>query len=132
MLLAGYVVEKEIFGDVSTGASNDLRLATRLARRMVTDYGMSEQLGPRTFGERDELIFLGREIHEQRDYSEKFAEAIDAEINRLISDGMKKASGIIKKMRPKLDQIAEILLKKETIEKAEFEALFKDQGQAVA
>ncbi|OGY46648.1 MAG: cell division protein FtsH [Candidatus Buchananbacteria bacterium RIFCSPHIGHO2_01_FULL_47_11b] len=132
VLLAGFVVEKEIFGDVSTGASNDLRVATRLARRMVTDYGMSEQLGPRTFGERDELIFLGREIHEQRDYSEKFAEAIDAEINRLIGDGMKKASGIIKKMRPKLDQIAEILLKKETIEKAEFEALFKDQGQAAA
>jgi len=125
VLLAGYVTEKEIFGEVTTGASNDLKQATLLARRLVTDYGMSETLGPRTFGEKEELIFLGREIKEQKDYSEKIAELIDKEINKLIANASKTAKEIITRMRSKLNEIALLLLKKETIEREEFEALFK-------
>jgi cell division protease FtsH len=122
MLLAGHLAEQEIFGDVTTGASDDLRRATALARELVVSYGMSE-LGTRTFGEKNEMIFLGREIHEARDYSEKTAEEIDAEINRLITSAHRVACDIIKKERAKLDLIAKTLLEKETIEKEEFEKL---------
>ncbi len=127
VLMAGYATEKEIFGDLSTGASNDLKEATRLARRLIMEYGMSDDLGARTFGEREELIFLGREIHEQRDYSEKVAELIDKEISKFIKDGIKTASQIIKKMKPKLEEIVKALLAKETLEREEFEAIFKSK-----
>lgn len=124
--LGGHVAEREIFGadNLTTGASNDLHQATRLAKNIVTRYGMSEALGPRTFGEREELIFLGREITEQRDYSEKVAEKIDDEISRLIREAMQTAERIIRDRRDKLDLIANTLLEKETLEKEQFEALF--------
>jgi len=125
VMLAGHTVEKETFGEVTTGASNDLRQATRLARRLITEFGMSEKLGPRTFGEKEEMIFLGREIHEQRDYSEKVAETIDQEITHLIADATKTALEIVRKKKNKLDEIAKILLEKETIEKEAFEKIFK-------
>jgi len=125
VMLAGHTVEKEIFGEVTTGASSDLRQATRLARRLITEFGMSEKLGARTFGEKEEMIFLGREIHEQRDYSEKVAETIDQEINHLISEAAKTALEIIRKKKNKLEEIVKILLEKETIEKEAFEAIFK-------
>ena len=125
VLVAGYITEKEIFGDVSTGAANDLKEATRLARRLIMEFGMSDVLGPRTFGKREELVFLGREITEQRDYSEKVAETIDKEISKFISQATDCAKDIIKKMRPKLEEIVSVLLVKETIEKDEFEAIFK-------
>ncbi|MFA6322556.1 MAG: ATP-dependent zinc metalloprotease FtsH [Candidatus Buchananbacteria bacterium] len=125
--LAGYVTEKEIFGDVSTGASNDLKEATRLARRLIMEFGMSDVLGPRTFGKREELIFLGREITEQRDYSEKVAETIDKEISKFIEIGVKKAESLIKSHRDKLEAIVAKLMEKETLEKDEFEALFHDK-----
>ena len=125
VFLAGHTVEKEIFGEVTTGASSDLRQATRLARKLITEFGMSEKLGPRTFGEKAELIFLGKEIHEQRDYSEKIAETIDQEITHLISEATKTAHEIIKRRKSKLEEIVKILLEKETIEKEEFEAIFK-------
>lgn len=124
VLLAGHTVEKEIFGEVTTGASNDLKQATRLARNLVTEFGMSEKLEPRTFGEKEELIFLGREIHEQRDYSEKTAEIIDQEINHLISNAIKTAREIIKKKKEALEKIVKLLLEKETIEREEFESIF--------
>jgi cell division protease FtsH len=89
VLLGGYLTEKEIFGEVTTGATSDLRRATSIARRLVTDYGMSEKLGPRTYGEKEEMIFLGREIHEQKDYSEKIAEKIDEEIARFYKTSRK-------------------------------------------
>lgn len=126
VMLGGYVAEKEIFGDVTTGAGSDLRQATRLARKLVTEYGMSENLGPRTFGEREEMIFLGRELHEQRDYSDKTAEMIDKEISDLINRAMERAREVIKKFNPKLEAIVAMLLEKETIERDEFEALFED------
>jgi len=126
VLLAGFVSEKKKFGEVTTGAANDLKEATELARRIITVYGMSEALGPRTFGEREELIFLGREITEQRNYSEKTAELIDKEINKLISNALKTAEKIIEEKKDKLEEIVNLLIKKETIERKEFEALFKN------
>jgi cell division protease FtsH len=134
MALGGYAAEREIFGaeNLTTGASNDLMQATKLARRLVTTYGMSETLGPRTFGEHEELIFLGREITEQRDYSEKVAELIDAEISKLMNGALKTASEILQKNRAKFELIAETLLEKESLEKEEFEALFSAKGGSVS
>jgi len=125
VLLGGYLTEQLIFGEVTTGATSDLRRATALSRRLVTDFGMSEKLGPRTFGEKEEMIFLGREIHEQRDYSEKVAEEIDKEINGFINEGQKKAKKILEDNRKQLESVAQLLLEQETIEQEEFEALMK-------
>ncbi len=124
--LGGYASEIEVFGEdnLTTGASSDLRTATKLARRIVTEYGMSEALGPRTFGAKEELIFLGREISEQRDYSEKIAEHIDDEVGRLMREARRTAETIIKKKRDTLEMIVATLLKQETIEREEFEAFF--------
>jgi cell division protease FtsH len=132
VLLAGFTVEKEIFKDVSTGASNDLKKATQLAKRIVTEYGMSNKLGPRTFGEREEMIFLGREIHEQRDYSEKTAERIDEEVSALIDEAMKTALATITTHRVQLEEIAKQLLERETLEREQFEAIFAPAAQAPA
>jgi cell division protease FtsH len=126
VLLAGHVTEKEVFGDVTTGASSDLKHATSLARRLITQYGMSETMGPQTFGSKEEMIFLGREISEQRDYGEKVASMIDQEVSKFLKKAYITAQGIIKKMRPSLDKIAETLIEKETLEQAEFETLLKD------
>ncbi|MFH1233272.1 MAG: ATP-dependent zinc metalloprotease FtsH [Patescibacteria group bacterium] len=123
VLLAGHLIEQEIFGEVTTGSTSDLRRATNLARKLITDFGMSENLGPRTFGNKEEMIFLGREIHEQRDYSEKTAEQIDKEISSYIDKAVHQANGIIKLKREYLEKVVEILLKKETLEKEEFEAI---------
>ncbi len=125
MMLAGRAAEKEVFKDVTTGAQNDLKEATQLARQIVTEYGMSEKLGPRTFGQREEMVFLGREIHERRDYSEKVAQMIDQEVSDIIHKGYATAREIIVKMRPMLEKIVKQLLEKETLEQAQFEALFK-------
>ncbi|MFA4872769.1 MAG: ATP-dependent zinc metalloprotease FtsH [Patescibacteria group bacterium] len=123
VLLAGFVVEKEVFSEVTTGATSDLKRATKLARQLVTEYGMSEALGPRTFGEHGELIFLGREITEQRDYSEKVAEAIDKEVSKFIHQASATAQAVIRKSRHKLDEVASLLLEKETLERETFAAL---------
>ena len=125
VLLAGLVTEKEIFGDVTTGAANDLKHATQICKQLITQYGMNDTLGPRTFGDREEMIFLGKEIHERRDYSEKIAEIIDKEIAKLISEAVKTAKELIAKHKKSLDLIAAELLKKETLEKEEFAALFE-------
>ena len=123
VLLAGYAAEQEVFGEITTGATSDLRQATSLARKLITDFGMSETLGPRTFGAKEEMIFLGREIHEQRDYSEKIAEQIDKEISDFIDKAAHQAKGIIRAKRKDLENIVEVLLKKETIERGEFEKI---------
>jgi cell division protease FtsH len=123
MSLGGYVAEQETFGDITTGASDDLKKCNRLARELVVRYGMSE-LGPRTFGEREELIFLGKEIHEKRNYSEKTAQEIDEQVAKLVHGAMDTARGIIRGKKEYLDKIANKLLKDETIEKDAFEALF--------
>ncbi|NCB20740.1 MAG: ATP-dependent zinc metalloprotease FtsH [Clostridia bacterium] len=126
ILLAGHLIEKEIFGEVTTGASSDLRRATSIARSLITDFGMSDVLGPRTFGQKEELIFLGREIHEQKDYSENVAEQIDLEISNYINQAALKAKTILKDNRVKLERVVAALLKTETLEKEEFEELVAD------
>jgi cell division protease FtsH len=123
-LLGGRVAEEEVFGDVTTGASNDLERVTSLARKMVTQYGMSDRLGPQTFGEKEELIFLGREIGEQRNYSEEVAEAIDHEVRRLVDEAYSRAREIIRSYRAKLDELAQYLIKNETIDAEQFQAMF--------
>ncbi|MDO8669641.1 MAG: ATP-dependent zinc metalloprotease FtsH [Candidatus Buchananbacteria bacterium] len=124
VMLAGQIAEKITFNEVTTGAQSDLRQSTKLAKRLITEYGMSEKMGLRTFGEKEELIFLGKEIHERRDYSEKTAEDIDAEIHRLTEDAAKLAEKIIKEKKKYLDRIVTVLIEKETIESEEFESLF--------
>ncbi|NCN99781.1 ATP-dependent zinc metalloprotease FtsH [Candidatus Falkowbacteria bacterium] len=123
VLLAGHLVERKIYGEVTTGATSDLRRATEIARRLVTDYGMSDNLGSRTYGEKEEMIFLGREIHEQRNYSEKVAERIDEEISGFIMQGEVKAVAIINEQKNALEKIVAVLLDKETIEREEFEKI---------
>jgi cell division protease FtsH len=116
MMLGGHSAEEAVFGEMSTGASDDISKATRMARAMVTRYGMSERLGPRTFGAKEELVFLGREISEQRDYSEKVAEEIDDEVRRIIEHAHDLARKIIRENRAKLDHLAKTLLEIETLE----------------
>ncbi len=119
-LLGGYVSEEQFLGEVTTGASLDLRQATQLARKLVTEYGMSELVGPRTFGKKEELIFLGREIAEHKDYSEKAAQTIDEEVSKFINLCYNKAKDILKKNKRQVKKVANLLLKKETLEKEEF------------
>ncbi len=124
-LLGGYCAEKIKFGDVTTGASNDLKKVSDLARSLVKEYGMSS-LGPIAFGEKEELVFLGKEITEERNYSEKVAAEIDKEVEKFIKWAEKKATEVLTKNKKLLDKIANILIEKETIEKEEFEAILKD------
>lgn len=130
VLLGGYVSEKMIFNDVTTGASNDLDRATRMARNLVTRYGMSD-LGPRTFGQKEEMIFLGKEIHEEQNYSEKTAENIDAEVSKFIHVAYETAEKILMEKKEILDKISEVLLEKETLEQDEFNEIVgikKEEG----
>ena len=129
--LGGRVSEELTFKLVTTGASNDLEHATNLARHMVTRYGMSERLGPRTFGKKEELIFLGREISEQRDYSDKIAEEIDDEVHNLIQSAYNAATQLLTDNRPKLFQVADYLTTNETVEGKELEELFNSTAPQV-
>ena len=123
-LLAGHASEVLIFNEMTTGAHDDIKRATMLARKMVTEFGMSDKLGPRTFGDKQELVFLGREISEQRDYSDKIAQQIDEEVNNIIQHAHEEAKKILTENRAKLIQIAEELVTKETLESEALEALF--------
>ncbi len=125
ILLGGYAAEELVFNELTTGASNDLLKATELARQLVTKYGMSEKLGPRTFGGKEEMIFLGREIATEKDYSEETASQIDKEVSKLINNAEHAAKKILTEKRKKLNQIAKVLIKKEVIERKEFESLMK-------
>ena len=125
-LLGGYCAEIIKFNQITTGASNDLKQASDLARRLVKEYGMSA-LGPIAFGEKEELIFLGKEISEQRNYSEEVAGKIDKEVEKFIKDAQKKALSILSKEKAMLNKIAQTLIAKETIEKEEFEELIKNR-----
>lgn len=124
-LLGGHVAEKVVFGDVSTGAENDIERATNIARRMVCEYGMSERLGPRAFGRKEELVFLGREIAEQRNYSEAVAQQIDMEIKELIDNAFDRAHEVLSRYRDKLNEISEVLMREETIDAERFEDFFR-------
>lgn len=123
-LLGGRAAEELVFDDITSGASNDLERVTRMARAMVTRLGMSNNLGPMVYGQKEELIFLGREISEQRDYSEAVAEEIDDEVRRLVSEAYEKSKAILIEYRAKLDAVAHRLLEVETITRDEFESIF--------
>jgi cell division protease FtsH len=123
-LLGGRAAEEIVFDDITSGASNDLERVTRIARAMVTRLGMSNQLGPMVYGQKEELIFLGREISEQRDYSDSVAEEIDSEVRRLVADAYDKARQILNQYRDTLDAVAKRLLEVETISQEEFEGIF--------
>ena len=125
-LLGGNASERLIFGDTTTGASNDIEKATDLARRMVTEFGMSDKLGPLSFGKRDELVFLGREIGEQRNYSDEVAKQIDEEVRAIIDHAYERAMDVLVKHRDKLTALAEKLVAEETVDAEEFEKLFSD------
>jgi len=125
-LMAGHTAEELIFKEMSTGAQNDIEEATKLARKMVTSYGMSEKLGPRTFGHKEEMVFLGREISEQRDYSEKVAQQIDEEVQDILQHAHDQAKKILTENKPRLVHIAEKLIVQETMEGKELEATFTE------
>jgi cell division protease FtsH len=125
-LLGGNAAERLIFGDTTTGASNDIEKATDLARRMVTEWGMSDKMGPLAFGKRDEMIFLGREIGEQRNYSDDVAKMIDEEVRALIEHGYTRATQVLTEYKGKLLALADKLIAEETVEAEEFEKLFDD------
>jgi cell division protease FtsH len=122
VLVSGYVSEKLKFGDVTTGASSDLERATAMARNMVTRYGMSD-LGPRTFGHKEELVFLGREISEERNYSEKTAEEIDKQVSQFMHTAYETAEKLLNDKKDVLEKIVAVLLEKETIEQEDFNAI---------
>jgi cell division protease FtsH len=115
-----------IFGDTTTGASNDIEKATDLARRMVTEWGMSDKMGPLAFGKRDEMIFLGREIGEQRNYSDDVAKMIDEEVRALMEHGYARATQVLTEHKGKLLTLADKLIAEESVEAEEFEKLFDD------
>ena len=123
-LLGGRAAEELVFDDITSGASNDLERVTRMARSMVTRLGMSENLGPLVYGQKDELIFLGREISEQRDYSEAIAEQIDKEVRSIVDEAHTRARQILEKYNDRLEAVAERLLEVETISREEFESIF--------
>jgi cell division protease FtsH len=123
-LLGGRAAESIVFDDITSGASNDLERVTRMARTMVTRLGMSSELGPMVYGKKEELIFLGREISEQRDYSEDVARQIDNEVRKLVSEAYEHSRSIIIQYRDKLDTVALRLLEVESITREEFEEMF--------
>lgn len=127
MMLGGYMAEKIIYGNdqLSTGPSSDLKKATQTATSMVMRFGMSDKLGPRMFGDNEELIFLAQEIHEKKNYSEKTAELIDGEISGLLEEAKTKASEVIGRYRVQMDKLVKVLLEKETVEQEEFKAIMK-------
>ena len=124
MALGGRAAEELIFDDITSGASNDIEQVTRMARAMVTRLGMSSEMGTLAYGQKEELIFLGREISEQRDYSEAVAEQIDREVRKLVEDAYKQSKSMVKKYRKQLDVVAQKLLEVESITREEFEQLF--------
>ena len=132
MAMGGRAAEELVFGEITTGASNDLEQATNIARAMVTRFGMSKKLGPRTFGKREEMVFLGREISEQRDYSDSVAEQIDDEVHSLIAGAYSTAMRILNERKAKLDHVSNYLIENETIEEEQVADIFGDAQAAPA
>jgi len=126
--LGGRAAEELTFGEVTTGAANDLEHVTEMARAMVTRYGMSEKLGPMTFGQKEELVFLGKEIGEQRDYSDAVAQQIDEEVRRIVHSAYEQAKQVLTQKKEQLEAIAERLLEVETLEGDEFVAVIEGRA----
>jgi cell division protease FtsH len=123
-LLGGRAAEELVFDDITSGAANDIERVTQVARNIVTRLGMSDELGPMVYGQKEELIFLGREISEQRDYSEAIAEKIDQEVRQLVDNAYQRAKQILLEYREKLDAVAQTLVQSETITREQFEKIF--------
>jgi cell division protease FtsH len=124
-LLGGRVAEEIQFGDVTTGASNDLERVTKMARTMITQWGMSERLGPIQYGVREEMVFLGREVSEHRNYSDRIAQEIDEEVHRLVDEAHQRTHQILIAHRDKLSRVAKRLMEIETIYGEEFRTLMR-------
>ncbi|MFO7173269.1 MAG: ATP-dependent zinc metalloprotease FtsH [Bacillota bacterium] len=130
MALGGRAAEELVFGDYTSGAQSDIEYVTRLARKMVTEWGMSEKLGPLTFGHPSEEVFLGRDIVRQRNYSEEVAALIDEEVRNLVTQAHKTALETLRKHRKSLDKLAHLLLEKETVEGPELQAILNEVREA--
>src|SRR3954467_14787999 len=130
MTLGGRAAEEIVFEEITTGASNDLEKVTATAKQMVMRFGMSERLGPRVFGHEHSQPFLGREFSSEPDYSDEIAREIDDEIRRIVEAAHQRAKDILTEHRESLGTISEILVKRETIEKEEFEALLAGKSEA--
>jgi cell division protease FtsH len=124
--LGGRVAEEIIYDEITTGAQDDLEKSTKMARRMVTEFGMSDRLGPMTFGKRHDHVFLGREFGHERDYGENVATIIDEEVTKLVSDNYSRVKDLLLKHRPHMDAIVKVLLEKETLDKAQVDAIIED------
>jgi cell division protease FtsH len=129
MTLGGRAAEEVVFGEITTGAANDIEKATAVAKQMIMRYGMSEELGPRTLGHNQALPFLGREFSQEPDYSEEVARQIDAEIRRILEDAHECAKTVLNEHREQLDAITSILISRETLERSEFEALLEGASE---
>ncbi len=126
-ILGGRAAEELVFNEITTGASNDLEKVTELARSMVTRWGMSDKLGPLVYGKKEELVFLGKELGEQRDYSESIAQEIDAEVRRIVAEAHETALKALTDNRERLDRVAETLIEIESLDQAEFEAVWNGE-----
>jgi len=124
--LGGRVAEETIYDEITTGAHDDLEKSTKMARRMVTEFGMSERLGPMTFGKRHDQVFLGREFGHERDYGEKVATMIDEEVTRIVSQQYERVKDLLQKHRPHMDAIVQVLLEKETLDRKEVDQILDD------
>jgi cell division protease FtsH len=129
-IMGGRVAEEIVFGDVTSGAENDIQRATQMARRMVTQWGMNEKLGNVSMGQKEELVFLGRDLGEQRNYSEEIAAIIDEEIRNIVSHGYETAKRILTEMREKMTLVSEHLMVVETIDGAELDRLLAQPSAA--
>ena len=116
--MGGRAAEEIVFGDVTTGAANDLKQATQISRAMVCEWGMSPELGPQTFGNREEHLFLGREISKNMEFSDETAKKIDNEVHRIVTESYDRAVTILKENRDHLDTLANVLMERETIDGA--------------
>ena len=131
-MLGGRVAEEMVFDDVTNGAVDDLDKVTKLARAMVTQYGMSEKMGPMVFGQRQEMVFLGRDIGEQRNYSELVAREIDKEVRRIVAEAHDRADDILTRYGDLHETIARKLIQVETLDAEEFEAFFAERARRPA
>ncbi|MCC7530891.1 MAG: ATP-dependent zinc metalloprotease FtsH [Candidatus Melainabacteria bacterium] len=130
--LGGRVAEETVYGEITTGAQDDLEKCTKLARRMVTEFGMSDRLGPMTFGKRHEQVFLGRDFGHERDYGENIQAIIDEEVSKLVTEQHQKVRDLLTQYRPHMDAIVKVLLDKETLDKKEVDAIMAEVDRRVA
>ncbi len=130
--LGGRVAEETVYGEITTGAHDDLEKCTKLARRMVTEFGMSDRLGPMTFGKRHEQVFLGRDFGHERDYGENIATIIDEEVSKLVTVQYDRVKDLLIKYRPHMDAIVKVLLEKETLDRKEVDAIMEEVDRRIA